>query len=264
MSTTPLVLLHGYPFEHTMWNKVNALLTNDVLAPDLRGFGPTPPAKAEPSLDVMADDIAALLDRKNIPRAIVAGFSMGGYVALSFAERFPKQLAGLGLINSQTPPDTEEARAVRREMSERVRNEGSRAAAEAAIPKLFSRRNPAREELAQFAAKGAEQAGVDGIAWALEAMARRPDRSSVLEKLAVPVLLIHSTEDQFIPIARARALAERMPEAIAIEIEGVGHCSPLEAPELVAKGLGELSARVETQSSQGLEARNALKQHERS
>ena len=108
-------------------------------------------------------------------------------------------VAGLGLINSQTPPDTEEARAGRREMSERVHSEGSRAAAEAAIPELFSRRSPAREELAQFAAKGAEQAGVDGIAWALEAMARRPDRSS-----------------------------------------------------------------VETQSSQGLEARNALKQHARS
>src|SRR5258708_10908920 len=95
MSTTPLVLLHGYPFEHTMWNKVNALLANDVIAPDLRGFGPTTPGNAEPSLDVMADDIAAMLERKNIPRAIVAGFSMCGYVALSFAERFPRQLAGL-------------------------------------------------------------------------------------------------------------------------------------------------------------------------
>ena len=93
-------------------------------------------------------------------------------------------------------------------------------------------------------------------------MARRPDRTSVLENLAVPVLLIHSTEDQFIPIAGARALAERMPEAIAIEIEGVGHCSPLEAPELVAKGLGELAARVETQSSQGLETRSVARQYQ--
>jgi pimeloyl-ACP methyl ester carboxylesterase len=147
-------------------------------------------------------------------------------------------------------------------MIERVRREGAQAAAEAAIPKLFSRRHPAKEELAQFAVKGAEQAGVDGIAWALEAMARRPDHSSVLEKLAVPVLLLHSTEDQFIPIASARALAERMPGAITIEIEGVGHCSPLEAPELVAKGLGELIARVETQSSQGLETRSVEKQYQ--
>jgi pimeloyl-ACP methyl ester carboxylesterase len=259
MNTIALVLLHGYPFDHTMWHKVGALLATRVLTPDLRGFGQTRPGTFEPSLDLMADDIVKRLDEQEISRAIVAGFSMGGYVALSFAERHPQRLAGLGLINSQTLPDTEEGRAGRRAMIDKVRRDGPRAATDAAIPKLFSPKAASKDELTRFALNGAEQAGVAGIAWALEAMARRPDRTSVLERLGVPVLLIHSTEDQFIPVTRARALAEQVPGALYIEIAGSGHCSPLEEPELVAKGLGELVTRVESQSSQGLEARDAIK-----
>src|SRR5947209_17340518 len=125
-------------------------------------------------------------------------------------------------------------------MIEKVRREGTRAATNAALPKLFAPANAAKKDLASFAIHGAEQAGVAGITWALEAMARRPDRTSVLQKLPVPVLLMHSIEDQFIPVDCAHALAERMPQALYIEIAGAGHCSPLESPEIVAKGLSEL------------------------
>ena len=248
MNATPLVLLHGYPFDHTMWTKVRAHLSHEVLAPDLRGFGATPAGHEPPSLDLMADDVARLLDEQKIARAIVAGFSMGGYVALAFAERHAGRLEGLGLINSQTLGDTEETRTGRRAMIERVRREGPGPAVQAAIPKLFAPANPARTELAQFALKAAEKAGVPGITWALEAMAQRPDRSSVLEHLQVSVLLVHSAEDQFIPVERARALAERLPRSLYLEIAHTGHCSPLEAPELVAKALSELATKVEAQS----------------
>src|SRR5438093_4173329 len=137
MATMPLVLLHGYPFEHTMWDKVSARLTCDVIAPDLRGFGGTPVGEAAPSVELMAGDVAQLLDQKKIHRAVLAGFSMGGYVALCFAVRYSERLDGFALINSNTLADTEEVRAGRRAMIEKVRREGARVAAEAAIPKLF-------------------------------------------------------------------------------------------------------------------------------
>src|SRR6185436_1276003 len=105
MNGTLLVLLHGYPFDHTMWDRVTARLTCDVFAPDLPGFGDTPSFKGEPSLDHMATEIGRMLDQRNVSRAIVAGFSMGGYVTLAFAARYPQRLAGLGLINSQALPD---------------------------------------------------------------------------------------------------------------------------------------------------------------
>src|SRR5258706_12794557 len=156
MEATPLVLLHGYPLDHTMWDQVIARLSGDVLTPDLRGFGGTPAGPYEQSLDLIADDLARLLEQRNIPGAIVAGFSMGGYVALSFAERYPQRLAGLGLIDSQALADTEEARAGRRAMIERVRREGAGVAAAAAIPKMFAAANRTRPELAALVRAGAE------------------------------------------------------------------------------------------------------------
>jgi pimeloyl-ACP methyl ester carboxylesterase len=111
---------------------------------------------------------------------------------------------------------------------------------------MFAAANRTKPELAAVVTVGAEKAGVAGITWALEAMARRPDRSGVLARLTIPVLIVHGVEDQFIPVERARALAERMPGALYLEISGAGHCSPLETPEIVAKGLSELTARVES------------------
>jgi len=234
MKGTPLVLLHGYPFNHTMWEKAVAKFEADrrFLAPDLRGFG-VELGSAEPSLELMADDVAQQLPGE----AVVIGFSMGGYVALALAEKHPELVAGLALINSQTAADTEEARQGRRAMIEKVRKEGMRAATDAAIPKLFA--NP-REELSRYALKGAERAGVAGITWALEAMARRPDRTQVLRQLGKPILILHSTEDKFIPVARARELATLL-KAKYVEIEGAGHCTPLEGPDKVAAAIKDFA-----------------------
>ena len=246
MSTTPLVLLHGYPFDHTLWDQVTARLNCEVIAPDLRGFGGNPIGSEEPSLEVMAEDVAHLLQQKTQSRCVIAGFSMGGYVALAFAERHAPLVAGLGLINSQALADTEQTRTARRTMIEKVRREGPRAAVEAALPKLFAQANPAKEELARFPRRAAEQAGAAGISWALEAMARRPDRSAVLERLQVPLLLVHSTEDQFIPIQQFRAVAQKFPRSVSVEIPGAGHCSPLEKPDMVAQALSQLVSSVES------------------
>jgi pimeloyl-ACP methyl ester carboxylesterase len=234
MKGTPLVLLHGYPFDHTMWEKVVAKFEADrrFLAPDLRGFG-VEPGSTEPSLELMADDVAQQLSGE----AVVVGFSMGGYVALALAEKHPELVAGLALINSQAAADTEEARQGRRAMIETVRKEGVRAATDAAIPKLFA--NP-REELSRYALNGAERAGVAGITWALEAMARRPDRTQVLRQLGKPILILHSTGDKFIPVTRARELATSL-KAKYIEIEGTGHCTPLEAPDKAAVAIKDFA-----------------------
>jgi len=230
MKGTPLVLLHGYPFDHTMWEKVVAKFEPDrrFLTPDLRGFG-VEIGPAEPSLELMAEDVAQQLSGE----AVVAGFSMGGYVALALAEKHPELIASLALINSQAAADTDEVRQGRRMMIEKVRKEGTRAATDAAIPKLFAY---PREELTLYALKGAERADVAGITWALEAMARRSDRTPVLQRLGKPILIVHSTEDKFIPVTRAQDLAASV-KAKYVEIEGAGHCTPLEAPDKVAAAI---------------------------
>ena len=232
----PLVLIHGYPLDHTMWFGVIAALGGGVrtIAPDLRGFGKSGPPEGEPSIDALARDIVKMLDRDNIPRAVIAGMSMGGYVALSVAEMAREKMAGLALVNSQCFADTEEARKGRREMIQKVRQGGATVAAQAAIPKMFAPSRTNNPDYQRFIIQGADAAGVEGISWALEAMARRTDRCHVLSDAAFPTLILHSAEDQFIPLEKARKMSELNPQSHFVTIKGAGHAAAIETPDEVA------------------------------
>jgi pimeloyl-ACP methyl ester carboxylesterase len=236
---TPLVLLHGYPFDHTVWQQVLRQLPGDlpIVAPDLPGFGREPVAAGEPSIDILAEFIQQLLVRRNVDKAIVAGFSMGGYVALGLLEKYPERVAALALINSQPFADSDEVRAGRRTMIERVRREGAEAAAKAALLKLFAPGKASDPTLSGYAQRGAQAAGVAGITWALEAMARRPDRAAILQTMQAPLLIVHSAQDQFIPVERIREFARNHPAATYVEVPESGHCTPLENPEAIARAL---------------------------
>lgn len=238
----PLLLVHGYPFDHSLWDGVVGFLREEFEchAPDLPGFGANPTPRAEPSLDLYADFLAGYMEGLGIQRAVVAGMSMGGYVALAFAERHPARLAGLGLVSTHPFADTDETRAARRAMAERVRAEGPMAAARAAFPKLFSPARQGAADLEMVPTRAAEAAGVGGITYALEAMAARPSRRPLLDSLGLPILIAHGVEDQLVPIERARALAEELSGAKLVSVERAGHVLPLEAPGILSAALGAL------------------------
>jgi pimeloyl-ACP methyl ester carboxylesterase len=247
MQKATLVLVHGYPFDHHMWDAVIASLgkTVPILALDLPGFGGRPLLPVEPSIEALADDLATELARRKIERVVLAGMSMGGYVALAFAERHASQVAALGIVSSQSIADTDEIRAGRLAMISKVATDGPDAAVEAAIPKLFSPQNARNNALTAIPHAGARSAGVEGIQWALRAMAGRQDRTGVLRALRVPISIIHGTEDQLIPVDRALQLAESLPGAEWAPIPGAGHATPLEAPTEVASALQRLCARTQ-------------------
>ena len=239
MPVLPLVLIHGYPLDRSMWYGVIAALGSGVrvIAPDLRGFGKAAPAEGEPEIEAMAEDVLQLLMAEKIERAVIAGMSMGGYVALALADMDSSRVGGLALVNSQVYADTDETRASRREMIKIIRAEGPGAAAQAAIPKLFAPARASDPDFQRFAIEGADKAGVGGLTWALEAMARRPDRSLVIADAEYPVLILHSTEDRFIPLEKAQQMATLNPEAHLKVINGAGHCAAIEAPDEVASTL---------------------------
>lgn len=214
------------------------------MAPNLPGFGTEPASKKEPDLNTMAQHVARVLDDAQANAVVLAGFSMGGYVALSFVDQYPARVTALGLISSQPFADTDQVRAGRRTMIDRVRREGAEAAAKAALPKLFAPGKHNDPELAAHPTRGAAQAGVDGIAWALEAMARRPDRMALLKNLSIPLLIVHGADDQFIPVDKIRPLAGRLPHADYVEIPGAGHCTPLESSAGVADALKRLLGKA--------------------
>jgi pimeloyl-ACP methyl ester carboxylesterase len=243
MKEVPLVLIHGYPFSHSMWFSTIAALGTAarVIAPDLPGFGRNPVrTDGQPSLETMADYLVEVLDENEQARAVIAGMSMGGYVALAFAEKYPQRTRALGLISSQASADSAETRSARFEMIQKIRNQGPSVAAQGILPKLFSGPEPRHASLKEYPIEGANTAGAEGLSYALEAMARRPDRSALLRSLRSPILIVHGADDKIVPGAKARELAENCRNPILVELPGVGHASPLEAPDQVAAALARL------------------------
>src|SRR5688572_12623658 len=209
MTDIPVVLIHGYPFDHTMWFSTIAVLGSKarVIAPDLPGFGRNPVLRDKsPALEAYADFISDELARNGYDMALIAGMSMGGYVALAFAERYPEKMCALGLISSQAAEDSPEIKTARAETINKIRSKGVSVVNETIVPKMFSDKAP--DELKRYPVEGAEKAGVEGLCWALEAMARRPDRTSIFKQLNRPVLIVHGAQDKIVPNSRARALAE--------------------------------------------------------
>ena len=230
----PLVLLHGYPLDHSIWEPVLPLLENDfdLILPDLRGFGESGmPAGPYGMADITAD-IAALLDALDIWQAVIAGHSMGGYAALAFVRAYPQRTLGLGLVSTQVLADTPEKKAGRYQEAGHILAHGVKEVAEGMSVKL----TPDTELQASLKTLILRQRP-DGLAGALRAMADRPDSSTLLPGCVFPVVLIHGLADGLIPVERARSVKVTVPQAQLTEISNVGHMPMMEAPKETAEAL---------------------------
>jgi len=236
-SGIPLVLVHGYPLDHTIWNPVIPLLESsfDLILPDLRGFGQS---RLSPNsylfIDVAAD-LVALMDSLMIKKASFAGHSMGGYISLAFARTYPERLLGLGLVASQALPDTPEKKIARYQEAEHILAHGVGDVAES-----MSTRLTADPVLQSMLKKLMRSQRPEALAGALRAMAERLDSNPLLPEFDFPVVLVHGLADQLIPVDRARAVQSLLKKGHLVEIEGVGHMPMMEAPQVTAEALKAL------------------------
>lgn len=223
-----LVLVHAFPFDRRMWSHELAQLSDArrVVAVDLRGFGESP-LWGEPTIDELADDVVATLDELGVPMASVCGLSMGGYVALSLAERHAARLGALILCDTRAAGDSDVARAAREATIRQVRSDGPAAFLDGVPERLLSRH--ASDDLRQRVRDLCVDR-TDAIVAATRAMAHRPDRMALLGRIDVPTLVLCGGEDTTSPAPEMRSLASQIPDAEYVEIAGAGHLSNLEAP----------------------------------
>ena len=235
---TPMVLLHGFPLDHHLWDEVLPLLEDrfDLIVPDLRGFGNSTMIDAPHSMDDYASDIASLLDHLNIQKAAVVGHSMGGYVALAFARLYPERVSGLGLVSSQVLPDAPDRKEGRYKSAADVEANGIGSVVEAMAPKFT-----ADEKLQAHARESMQRQRPAAYIGALKAMAERADSTPLLSSFDFPVVIVHGDSDSLIPIDRAREVKQALPQAHLAEIPGVGHMPMLEAKEKTAEALRSLA-----------------------
>ena len=230
----PLVLIHGYPLERSIWDPVAALLEDDfdMTIPDLRGFGDSDVVDAGGAILAYASDVAGLMKRLGAAKANVVGHSMGGYVALALMREHPEMLLGLGLVSSQMLPDPPDRKQARYVSAQEVLTKGVEPVAEAMAPKLSSDKGI---QAAMRVLISRQRPG--GLASALEAMAERADSTAVVSSCKVPALAVHGQADALIPVERGRDVKTVLPAAHYVELARAGHMPMMEEPRAVADAL---------------------------
>lgn len=238
-SGMPLVLLHGFPLDSRMWDaQVNELSSRwRVIAPDHRGFGRS--RSDQPfTIESLADDAHALLSELKALPCVLAGLSMGGYVALAYAKKYPTDLRGLILIDTKAEGDSSEAKEGRQKMIDSARTGGSKVVADQMMPKMLADETPkARPHQAQALRQMMEACPPRTIEHALLAMRDRPDRTTDLPSIPVPTLILVGDHDRITPPDVAESMRAKIPRAQLTIIKGAGHMSPMEQPAQVNQAI---------------------------
>lgn len=223
----PIVWIHGFPLSSEMFAPQTTIAGFRHIRPDLPGFGKTAPAAGAGSMAAYADDVFGVMNAAGVTEAVVAGFSMGGYILMEMFRSAPERIAGAILIDTRETADGDEDRANRRRQIDEVRRSGSTASVvEAMLPKMVF--GGEKREAARRIMEGATTAGV--IA-ALEAMASRSDSTETLRTLRAPALVVVGDRDEITPPRDAERMVALIPRAELAPIAQAAHMSSFERPQ---------------------------------
>jgi pimeloyl-ACP methyl ester carboxylesterase len=230
-----LVLIHGFPLDHSMWDEHLGPLAEHVhvIAPDLRGLGKSHSDHAKTTMEQHADDVIEILQKMKIPDPVIfCGLSMGGYVVWQIIQHHPEWVKGLILCDTKSQADNAEGKETRHELAQRVIAEGSVILPEIMLPKLIVEATKnSRPEVVKHLTTMMTTASALGVAACSRGMAERPDVTTHLPKIRVPTLVICGEYDAITPASQMQEMASQIPDAQFQVIPGVGHMSPNEAPE---------------------------------
>ncbi|MFI7006989.1 alpha/beta fold hydrolase [Streptomyces sp. NPDC050145] len=231
---TPVVLVHGHPFNHTLWApQAHALAAagHRVITPDLRGYGDSDVTPGQVFLSDFADDIAALLDHLGIDRTVIGGVSMGGQICMDFHRRHPDRVRALVLSDTSYGAETPEGKAFRNALADRLLAEGMAGYADEVIDKMLAAYNvTALSDVAAQVLGMMRATDPRGAAAALRGRAERPDYGDTLASVTVPTLIVVGADDVYTPVSDARSIATLIPHAHLTVVEKAGHLPSAEQP----------------------------------
>ena len=230
----PLVFIHGYPFNRSLWTEQIPALSNSyrIIAPDLRGFGDSDASQDPSTMNRLAADVALLMDHLEIPRATICGLSMGGYVALAFYKQFHSRVRALVLADTRAQADSDEAKQTRAQQAEKALSEGMAGIADAMLPKLLTPETVSkRPEIVKFVRDMMLKSKPEGAAAALRGMAEREDQTELLPKISVPTLIVVGAEDAITPVADSEKMHHAIAGSRLVVLDHAGHVSNVERPQ---------------------------------
>ncbi|KUN81575.1 alpha/beta fold hydrolase [Streptomyces griseoruber] len=241
----PLVLVHGHPFDRTMWApQIEAFSAGRrVIAPDLRGYGASPVVPGVTLLPDHTQDVASLLDDLKVEEFVLAGLSMGGQIAMDLLWQFPHRVRGLVLADTFAAPETPGGRLARGEMAGRLLAEGMRGYADEVLEKMVA--PYAAPAVKAHVHRMMTATSPEGAAAALRGRAERPDYRPLLARADVPALVVVGADDTYTPVADAQAMHAALPDSVLTVIEGAAHLPNLERPKEFNAALADFLARID-------------------
>lgn len=228
-----VVLLHGYLESLNTWDDFTGLIQPfvRVIAPDLPGHGISEIKGPVHSMEFLADTVHAAVKELGAGKITLAGHSMGGYVALAFAAKYPEMLDGLVLFHSTPNPDSEQKKEDREREAAIVE-----AGKKELLAKTFPGKGYAAENRTKFADEIEDQSELimltedEGIVALLRGMEERKDMNEMLRELKVPQLFFFGGKDEYITPETAEAIIKNQPQARVVWLENSGHMGFVEQP----------------------------------
>jgi pimeloyl-ACP methyl ester carboxylesterase len=243
-----LVLLHAFPLDREMWRPQLTGLAGKarILAVDLPGFGQSPVPREPFTIESAANMVADMLDAVAVAgRVVVAGLSMGGYVAMAFARQHPDRLAGLILADTKSDPDDDAAKQNRDKLIALAKDKGMAAVFEQMLPKMLSESTlKSRPEVVEEVRRIAARQSAAGVAAGLAALRDRPDANPGLGNIAVPTLILVGEHDAITTPTVMATMAAKIWGSEVVTIPGAGHLSNLENPVAFNAALIDFLAKV--------------------
>ncbi|MGI0155327.1 MAG: alpha/beta fold hydrolase [Thermoplasmata archaeon] len=246
-SGTPVIFLHGYPLNHTMWLPQLEDFSADhhVGLLDLPGYGLARDSPVPETLAGFAGAVHETVTRRFSTPVVVVGHSFGGYISLLWYRDHPEQFRGLVLTNTRAEADSPEVREKRLATAQRLEDPAQSLDVEEVVRGLLA---PATWE-AGGSVVGAARAMVQGapssaVRATLRALAGRPDLTEVLARIRVPTLVVWGEEDHLIPPAQSQSLVPRIDGSVGAAIPGAGHLPSLEAPKSFSTALRPFLDRI--------------------
>ncbi|HJR46149.1 MAG TPA: alpha/beta fold hydrolase [Actinomycetota bacterium] len=240
-SGTPVLLLHAFPLSAAMWEPQVESLGDRFrfIAPDLSGFGTSDVPDEGYSMERWAGEVRALLDELGLDKVVLAGLSMGGYLAFECLRRFPERFSALVLADTKAEADPPEGVEKRTTQQGMVRDGKRDELIGALVGALLGDATTSKKPDVVEKVRGLMDNPPAGFIGALEAMKNRPDSTGELAAVKVPTLIIVGENDAVTPPEASRKMHEHIGGSRLVVIPEAGHLSSLEAPEAFNGALAE-------------------------
>lgn len=242
----PIVLLHGYLESSLIWDDFAANLkrSNRVIRLDLPGHGLSGEHGDIHTMEFMADAVRHVLSLTNVSKCTLVGHSMGGYVTLAFAKKYPELLSSFVLFHSTPNPDSEEKKALRDKEIELLKEDKLELIARTTAPNAFAKDNRKRyadsidecEEMYTLNEK-------EGIIANLQGMKVREDMNEFVASTDIPHMFVFGMKDYYISLEVAEGLAAKFPKAEVLFLENSGHMGFIEESKKSLEAIATFSGK---------------------